>query len=242
MWPFRRRGSRRRSNTAPIADAASYAPGDDPQFHSMPRTKAVTTSTAPDAAVTGKGNRNPQRRGRAYSFSPGRQDSIRVNKLRKKSSVQVHTSLPAEDTSQRMPTLYHDTSRNKRRGQPLLHKKSSKRRKEDHDREAEIRAMSQFMPNRSTTDNWIVGRPSKRESRQLRSSFAANQRSSDISLPGPESLHSAMSSDSEHISWKVSAFDALSPRPTLRYSSNPLTGPAAGSGPTRSQSTRKKNP
>ncbi|TGJ85390.1 hypothetical protein E0Z10_g3365 [Xylaria hypoxylon] len=49
-----------------------------------------------------------------------------------------------------------------------------------------------------------------------------------------------MSSDSEQISWKVSAFDALSPRPTLRYSSNPITSSAPGSGLIRSQSTRKK--
>ncbi|KAI0523650.1 hypothetical protein F5B22DRAFT_591412 [Xylaria bambusicola] len=235
MWPFRRRGTRRRSNTAHSADPTVGAPGDGHQLHSV-------VSTTPNASDSGKGNRIPQRRGRAYSFSPGRQDSLRVNKLRKKSSVQAHQSLPAADISQRMPTLYHDTSRNKRRGQPLLHKKSSKRRKEDHDREVEIRAMSQFMPARPATDHWIIGRPSKRESRQLRSGLggAVNQRSSDISLPGPESIHSAMSSDSEQISWKVSAFDALSPRPTLRYSSNPFTSSAAGSGPARSQSTKKK--
>ena len=240
MWPFRRRGSQRGSHTAPIANPAHNAPGDGHQFYPVPRTKIVAASTAPDAANTRKSKRVPQRRGRAYSFSPGRQDSIRVNKLRKKSSVQTREPLPAEDTLQQMPTLYHDTSRNKRRGQPLLHKKSGKRRKEDHDREAEIRAMSQFIPGRAAIDNWVIGRPSKRENRQLRSSFAANQRSSDISLPGPESLHSAMSSDSEQISWKVSAFDALSPCPTLRYSSNPVTSPAVGSVPAQSQSTRKK--
>ncbi|KAJ2974036.1 hypothetical protein NUW58_g8790 [Xylaria curta] len=144
--------------------------------------------------------------------------------------------------AQRVPTLYHDNSRNKRSGQPLPRKKSSKRRKEDHDREAEIRAMSQFMPVRPATDDWTAGRPVKRESKQFGfgSSATTDHPASDISLPVPESLHSAMSSDSEQISWKVSAFDALSPRPTLRYSSNPITSWAPGSGLVRSQSTRKK--
>lgn len=183
----------------------------------------------------------PQRRARAYSFSPGRQDSIRANKLRKRASVQAREPVPNMDIAQRMPTLYHDKSTNKRRGQPLPRKKSSKRRKEDHDREAEIKAMSQFMPTRPATDDWTAGRPMKRESRQSRltSSRAGDQPSSDISLPLADSLHSRFSSDSEQISWKVSAFDALSPRPTLRYSSNPIMGSAPGSGLVRSQSRRK---
>ncbi|KAI1736802.1 hypothetical protein F4680DRAFT_250397 [Xylaria scruposa] len=241
MWPFRRRGSRRRSRTAPIDSFNTDVPSSSQQYQPPPRTKTEPASVVPNADNTG-GARIPQRRGRAYSFSPGRQDSIRATKLRKRSSVQTREPPPNADMTQRMPTLYHDNSRNKRRGQPLPRKKSSKRRKEDHDREAEIKAMSQFMPVRPATDQWTAGRPMKRESRQsgLGSSDVAGHPSSDISLPVPESLHSAMSSDSEHISWKVSAFDALSPRPTLRYSSNPVMGSAPGSGLARSQSNRKK--
>ncbi|RYC60205.1 hypothetical protein CHU98_g5998 [Xylaria longipes] len=241
MWPFRRKGSRRRSRTAPIDNSNMEAPSSSQQYQPPSRTQTEPASAVPNADNTG-GTRIPQRRGRAYSFSPGRQDSIRATKLRKRSSVQPRESLPNADVAQRMPTLYHDNSRNKRRGQPLMRKKSSKRRKEDHDREAEIRAMSQSMPTRPATDQWTVGRPMKRESRQfgLASGGAAGQPSSDISLPLPESLHSAMSSDSEQISWKVSAFDALSPRPTLRYSSSPVASSVHGSGLARSQSTRKK--
>ncbi|KAI1348154.1 hypothetical protein F5Y01DRAFT_293026 [Xylaria sp. FL0043] len=240
MWLFRRRGSRRRSHTAPIDDSNMDAPSDGRR---APRTKTEPTSMAPNATNAGKGNRIPQRRGRAYSFSPGRQDSLRVAKLRKRATVPAREPVPIADVSQRMPTLHHDTSRKKRSGQPLLHKKSSKRRKEDHDREAEIRAMSQFMPTRPATDFWTAGRPTKRESKQFRSSVpgAINQPSSDISLPLPESLHSAMSSDSEQVSWKVSALDALSPRPTLRYSSSPVMNSAPGSGLARSHSARKRN-
>ncbi|KAI0972626.1 hypothetical protein F4678DRAFT_478504 [Xylaria arbuscula] len=245
MWPFRRRSSQRRSHTAPIDDPSFVARSDGRHFDPVPGTKTQSASTPANPINTRKGNRLPQRRGRAYSFSPGRQDSLPVAKLRKRSTVQAvqaREAPPIVDNTQRMPTLHHDTSRNKRRGQPLLHKKSSKRRKEDHDREAEIKAMSQFMPTRPATDLWTAGRPTKRESRRFRSSVpgADDQRSSDISLPLPESLHSAMSSDSEQVSWKVSAFDALSPRPTLRYSSNPVTNSAPGSGLVRSQSTRKR--
>ncbi|KAI1298932.1 hypothetical protein F5Y03DRAFT_366774 [Xylaria venustula] len=245
MWPFRRKGSRRRSHTAPIDGPNLDARSDGHQFRTVLGAKTQPASTPANPISTGKGNRLPQRRGRAYSFSPGRQDSLPVAKLRKRSTVQgvqAREALLIVDNTQRMPTLHHDTSRNKRRGPPLLHKKSSKRRKEDHDREAEIKAMSQFMPTRPATDHWTAGRPTKRESKRFRSSVpgAGDQRSSDISLPLPESLHSAMSSDSEQMSWKVSAFDALSPRPTLRYSSNPVTNSAAGSGLVRSQSTRKR--
>ncbi|KAI1176710.1 hypothetical protein F4777DRAFT_248818 [Nemania sp. FL0916] len=241
MWPFRRKGSRRRSRTAPIDHSNKEMPGPNSQPQPS-RTQIEPGPITPNAVSTGVGNRVPQRRGRAYSFSPGRQDSIRATKLRKKSSMPARETQPTVDVAQRVPTLYHGNSKNKRRGQPLLHKKSSKRRKEDHDREAEIRAMSQFMPTRPATDHWTAGRPMRRETKQLRasSSGAVNQQSSEISLPVPESIHSAMSSDSEHISWKVSAFDALSPRPTLRYSS-PIMTSAPGSGLARSQSTKKKS-
>ncbi|KAI1156712.1 hypothetical protein F4825DRAFT_215036 [Nemania diffusa] len=242
MWPFRRKGSRRRSRTVAFDKSNQEMPAGNQQYYPPTRTQTEPASVTPNAVSTGGGSRIPQRRGRAYSFSPGRQDSLPAAKLRKKSNVKARESLPNMDIAQRVPTLYHDNSRNKRRGQPLPRKKSSKRRKEDHDREAEIKAMSLSMPPRAATDNWTAGRTTRRDNRQSRlsSSGAVGQPSSDMSLPAPESIHSAMSSDSEQISWKVSAFDALSPRPTLRYSSNPIMSSAPGSGIARSQSTRKK--
>ena len=62
---------------------------------------------------------------------------------------------------------------------------------------------------------------------------------SEISLPLPESIHSSRSGTSEMHSFKISAFDALSPRPTIKYSGN-LRGSVRGSslGPSRT-STRK---
>jgi hypothetical protein len=240
MWPFRRKGSRRRSRISLSDKSNLEATGRGRQDVPPLRTETEPASSTATAENRGyRGSRKPSRR---YSFSPGRQDSLPVAKLRKRPTLQEAVPQSTEDIAMRVPTLHHSNSKNKRRGQPLPRKKSSKRRKEDHDREAEIKAMSQFMPTRPATDNWTAGRPMKRDSRYFRAGLggSAENPSSDISLPLPESIHSAMSTDSEGVSWRVSAFDALAPRPTLRYSSNPLTSPGTGSGPVRSHSVRKK--
>lgn len=135
-------------------------------------------------------------------------------------------------------------------------KKSSKRRKNDHDREAEIKAMSNFVPVRPATDDWTTGRPMRKETRRVRTGLgfgfkgAAKHEwdkenpSSDISLPLADSIHSGMSTDSEHVSWKISALEALAPRPTLRYTVYPRwsapPSDSTGPGPARMPSQRRK--
>ncbi|KAI1381870.1 hypothetical protein F4677DRAFT_451884 [Hypoxylon crocopeplum] len=262
LWPFRRKGSRRRSRT-PAVDSDADTPGRGRQNQLPPRsqTEPVSSATNPQP-IKGKrdGPNKLQRRPRTYSFSPGRRDTLRVTQANKKGAVasmppgsisatpdEAYRShvLPSgsnEDFATRVPTLHHDNSRNKRRGQPLPRKKSSKRRKEDHDREAEIKAMSHFMPVRPATDSWTAGRPMKKDSKRLRPGLNRSweEPSSDISLPLPGSIHSAMSSDSEQLSWKVSTLAALAPRPTLRCASNPVYGPSVGTWLTRSQSTKRK--
>jgi len=129
----------------------------------------------------------------------------------------------------RAPTLH-----SKRDGDHLPRKISSKkRRKEDQQREAEIKALSTFVPVRPATEDWMAGRPLKKESRRIRSAFGGGfkggeldrfNRSSDVSLPLQESIDSALSSDSDYISYKVSALAALSPRPTLRCTTHPRPG------------------
>jgi hypothetical protein len=129
----------------------------------------------------------------------------------------------------RVPTLH-----NKRDGDHLPRKMSSKkRRRNDPQREAEIKAMSSCAPHRPAVEDWMAGRPIKKESRRVRTGFGVSikgaefdkfNRSSDISLPLPESIDSALSSDSDYISYKVSALEALAPRPTLRYSAHPRSG------------------
>jgi hypothetical protein len=132
----------------------------------------------------------------------------------------------------RVPTLH-----SKRDGDHLPRKMSSKkRRKNDQQREAEIKAMSNFVPLRPATEDWMVGRPMKKETRKVKTGFGGGMRgpdfdrfnrSSDISLPLPESIDSAFSSDSDYISYRVSALEALAPRPTLRYITHPRLGPSA---------------
>ncbi|KAI2636093.1 hypothetical protein GGS21DRAFT_64684 [Xylaria nigripes] len=239
MWPFRRMGSRRRSRTALCKKNSRLEAGvGDEQFQAPPpHTQIQPASVQSNVACTGDAIKIPQRLGRTYSFSPGRQDSLRINGPREKSSVVGHELPPDHDDCQRAPTLHHGSSKNKRSGQPLLRKKSSKRRKEDHDREAEIRAMSYIMPARPTTDAWNALRPVKKDSRQSRTD--RGHLPSKMPPRSLESIHSAVSSDSEQIAWEVSAFSALSPRPTLRFSSNPLASPQAGSELMRPQSVRK---
>ena len=192
-----------------------------------------------------------QRGPRAYSFSPGRHDSVRVGrKTSTRARRETDVSRPnaagffpqAEDEAVsglgavndemlwRVPTLH-----NKRDGDHLPRKKSSKkRRQDDHLREAEIKAMSSFVPVRPATEDWMVGRPMKKETRKVKTGFGSSirgpewdrfNRSSDISLPLPESINSALSSDSDFISYKVSALEVLAPRPTLRYTAHLRSGP-----------------
>lgn len=177
--------------------------------------------------------RDPEKR--TYSFSPGRNDTIRVPKdihrthpvppipsdvlKGGKSEIDKSNSGPQNERNwQRVPTLH------KRSAQDLPRRKSSKKRKEDHDREAEIKAMSASMPTRAATEYGVAGRPMKRESKKMRMGLGRNftNPSSDISLPVPESVHSSMSSSSEnHTSYILKGIDLLSPRPTIRYSENP---------------------
>ncbi|KAI5921649.1 hypothetical protein F4810DRAFT_326158 [Camillea tinctor] len=266
LWPFRRRGSRRRSRTTPIDGSDFEVPArgrrDNPPLRAQTENEVAGPTSGGRPLRTGREAPNKlQRRKRAYSFSPGRRDSLRVAKTRKDPvpalppgpipavadvtdtgmGSQIVPAPSNDESMTRVPTLHHDNSRNKRRGQPLPRKKSSKRRKEDHDREAEIKAMSLFMPIRPATDTWIAGRPMRKDSKRYRTGLNRNweQPSSDISLPVPESIRSAMSSDSEHISWKLSTLDALAPRPTLRCATNTLYGPG-GSGLARSQSSKRR--
>lgn len=137
-----------------------------------------------------------------------------------------------------MPTLH------KRSAQELARRKSSKKRKGDHDREAEIRAMVAFAPTRPAAEPNSSGRLMKRESQKMRGgvNHHLENPSSDISLPLAESIHSSLSSSSlNHASYNLSAFDVLAPRPTIRYSENPRYGPgASGMGADSPESRRRR--
>lgn len=251
-----------------------------PRSMTVPETIAEATGlkARPSLKKRGTEPNKLRRRPRAYSFSPDQPESISVGRKRsvrgkpavgslsgadvarrrtrwkdvseKDEEKGLHTH--EEDAFTRVPTLH-----NKRDGEHLMPRKmsSKKRRRNDQEREAEIKAMSSFVPLRPAAEDWTAGRPMKKDSKRIKTGLGFSftigpknewdgaNRSSDISLPTQESIHSTLSSDSEYVSYKVSALEALAPRPTLRYTVYPRWGPTtteSGSGPMRMSSQRRK--
>ncbi|MCJ1275841.1 hypothetical protein MMC21_003645 [Puttea exsequens] len=138
------------------------------------------------------------------------------------------------------PTLQGKRGANDQGG--MMRRKSSKRKAEDHAREKEIKAMSSPIPipkRPSSHQPGIMARDSKKIAGGLNRNF--DRPLSDVSLPMPESLHSTMSVSSEQHKFKVSAFDALAPRPTIRYSENPRSA-ASSFGGSRTSTRKDKQP
>ncbi|KAI4132994.1 MAG: hypothetical protein LQ338_000462 [Usnochroma carphineum] len=153
------------------------------------------------------------------------------------------TSLQPENFSvkPKLPTLSTKRSAN---DPVLLRRKSSKRKADDYAREQEIKAMSSPIP--------IPKRPTPgasgllaRESRKIPGGIGrdSGNPTSDVSLPIADSLASSIISAPESHSFRVNAFDALSPRPTIRYSENPRFTSASGSlRPSRASTRKGKQP
>ncbi|KAF3767104.1 hypothetical protein M406DRAFT_328207 [Cryphonectria parasitica EP155] len=207
------------------------------------------------------------RRERSLSFEKGREDALAIERRRtsrKRTSGAVGQGLVDprvhpysrgldasnvdkspfnQDNFPRMPTLHH-----KRNAELSARRKSNKRRKADHAREADIRAMSRSDPVRPAAEPWQSGRPIRKETKKakgglglsLRRSWERAHQDSDISLPLPGSIHSSLSDDSEHVSFKVSALEALAPRPTLRYTVHPRHSSPPAERPDRHVSVRHK--
>ncbi|TFB00533.1 hypothetical protein CCMA1212_007642 [Trichoderma ghanense] len=213
LWPFRTRGDKR-----------SAAAGETASGRKIARAASV------------RRNRNARR----YSFSPDRQDAIHVDRT----NQNQNEHLTGEDAhahnpvwQDRVPTLHH-----KRSGNQPSRRKSSKRKRQDHNREAEIKAMSAFTPARATTETFATGRSSKHDHKRAKTLPARapwESRNSDLSLPIPMSIESRMSSDSNYSAYRVTALDSLAPRPTLRYQGTRLL-PSRASVPTRSGSQRNR--
>lgn len=223
IWPFRRRGARKRPRSG-----AALSDGDCP----------VAAPTRPDGVLTRAASKKKQRtepvklqrRPRAYSFSPGRRDSIRVDQPRTARTRDGDATDARADEWQRMPTLHHRNSQHPAR------RKSSKRRRDDHEREAEIKALSALTSARAT------GAPARRSSKRAKTASGPGQwdkPSSNVSLPLFDSIHSSQSSDSDCVSFKVSTLSSLAPRPTLRCAAGSRWTPSRASMPTRSGSQKK---
>ena len=142
---------------------------------------------------------------------------------------------------ERVPTLKNKRSANDNN---LPRRKSSKRKADDHAREQEIKAMSSPIPIPKRGPSYgggLLARDSKKFPSGMKRNF--ERPTSDVSLPIPESLHSSMSVASDQHGFKIRAFDALSPRPTIRYSENPRYGASPSAlGPSRASTRKEKQP
>ncbi|KAK7543289.1 hypothetical protein IWX49DRAFT_591979 [Phyllosticta citricarpa] len=119
-----------------------------------------------------------------------------------------HTSIP---TARERGKL----QKKPRNNDPVPRRKSTKRRRDDHAREEEIRAMSTPVPVKRPAPN--SGSIMRRISKKRRS--ARDQ--SDLSLPMGDSVHSSMSGGLSELlsaSFKVNPLDIFAPRPTIRHS------------------------
>ncbi|KAF6803983.1 hypothetical protein CMUS01_14959, partial [Colletotrichum musicola] len=272
LWPFRRKGGRKRSRSgANLSDVETTQPRglslatddalaataampkkqrlDQQQQHHQQNHNDHPPSDSDDQLPHPRRNRT-----RTYSFSPGRNDSIRVagqNGSGPPVPGRLTGGLPADrndgeqkgDPSwQRAPTLHVHNARHGQKKGSSLRRKSSKRRKQESDRAAEIKAMTNFEPYRPAADDWTSGRPIRKQSKRVKTGLGFRRSfehpASDVSLP--ISIHSSMSSESEMHSFRVSALEALAPRPTLRYTVCPRWGPGQSSaGQPRPQQKRK---
>lgn len=139
-----------------------------------------------------------------------------------------------------VPTLHKN-----RGSQRLIRKKSSKRRREDHDREAEIRAMASSMSLRRLREGGTLTPPPRLSSKRAKTTPLGLGRywedpSTEDSLPIVPSIRSGMSTDSERGGFQLRALEALAPRPILRYAANPRWQPSTSYGPSRTTSQRRK--
>lgn len=206
LWPFGRKSARKRARSATESDATAARGRADSK---VVRAASKKTKTQPAKL---------QRRTRTYSFSPGREDALlatRPEGVRQENS-QVVDSTGAR-AFERIPTLHH-----KRHDYQPVRRKSSKRRREDSEREAEIKAMSAHMPKLSAEDAWPADRlrrSSIKRSKTEKAPTSWRHPDSDTSLPLDDQLVSTNSSDLDVTSFKVSILSSLSPRPTLRYAS-----------------------
>ncbi|KAL8285901.1 hypothetical protein RB597_002807 [Gaeumannomyces tritici] len=246
-------------------DAAQQLPGADAvhrrpsRLQRLTRTYSFETGRRDEMLVGRRGSTRKSKRGTApppplaTGSNPATSLGPRPQLPPGQEDKEAGSPMPDGDAYapfDRVPTLYAT----KRDGGHLMSRKLSKRRKNSHDREreAELKALRDFTPVRPATDAWTSGRPLKKDSsRRVRSggfAFVKNpwereQHPSDVSLPLAESIHSSLSSDSEQVSYKVSAFDVLAPKPTLRRTTNPRCTPSqsiTGAAPARSDSQKRK--
>jgi hypothetical protein len=239
IWPFRRKSNRRRKPSAPtsIEESNMANQRDDGRMEKgilgLGRKKDGTVQDKPRLGRAPSKKLQRKSDNRTYSFSPGRNDTIRVPKdIHRTHPVPPVPSNAADMAAMtqndqqswtRVPTLH------KRSAQDLSRRKSSKKRKEEHQREAEIKAMSSTMPPvppRSATDIGSFGSRQKVEKQLSRRSLKKDYTNPAPQIPHDvaESAESISSSEAtKSASYELKGMDLFAPRPTIRYSRNPRT-------------------
>lgn len=148
----------------------------------------------------------------ASNFVP---DERRVYQHNSKSNPSIGQEI---FTVTRLPTLYAKRGDN---DSTIPRRKSSKRKAEEQAREREVRAMSSPIPIPKRPLSYGEGplrRATQKAPNRLRKT--ADRHASEVSIPIAESWTDISITSSQN-SFKVSALDMLSPRPTVRYSRNP---------------------
>ncbi|KFY72706.1 hypothetical protein V499_07156 [Pseudogymnoascus sp. VKM F-103] len=263
IWPFGRKNSRKKSSLGLKTSATEPTTMDRVRSREAGRLNGSEVGAVGELSRkrTGRERRRRSRESkklqrdppkRNYSYSPGRSENLGVRRdgrahpplpdnavaIVARSGFAANGRAQTEDMG-RVPTLH------KRTAQDLNRRKSSKKRKEDHDRAAEIKAMSKFMPTplrAATTPDWS-GSPIRKDTKKLHGiNRLFTSTTSDVSLPIPDSLRSSMSSDSERFaSYELKGMDLFTPRPTIRYSENPkFKQYESGVGIERSNSSKRK--
>ena len=156
------------------------------------------------------------------------------------------TSLQPENFTAVPLNIDVPTLRSKRNSQTsdIPRTRSSKRKSGTKQREQEIKALSSPIPIPKRPPSFgsgILARDTKKIQGGLNKHF--ERPTSEVSLPVVDSIRSSMSADSEwQPSYKVSAFDALSPRPTIRYSESPRYAMSREDRASRASARRGKSP
>lgn len=257
LWPFRRRPSRKRARSGADSEGVYQQSRSHVAENSPIRRRGTNRKRRSEPTATANANINANVT-RRNSFSPGRPEAldiahhhdhdlerphyIGVDPWMRPNACRSNERIPAEAMWTGAPTL-HGKGNNAQRP---FRRKSSKRRRTDHDREAEIRAMTIPAPMQPA-ETWNFSRPTRTSSKRVKTGPAQPGRtwehpaSDGVSLPTAESIRSGMSSDSEHGAFRLTALASLAPRPTLHYvSSGRCTPPMGGQVSSRTASQKRK--
>ncbi|KAK2766861.1 hypothetical protein FQN54_006175 [Arachnomyces sp. PD_36] len=135
---------------------------------------------------------------------------------------------------------------------PTLHtkpsvsrRKSAKRKADEYAREREIKAMGGPIRFQKRPATFTQGQQQRWEASggpSVLSKHASNRPQSDTSLPNHDSLESSLSDASDSYAFKVNAFDALTPRPVIRYAESPRYMLSRSQDPSRASNRKDKRP